>query len=248
MTRLTLCPHYLMNYKYDNPLDIEKNILSVLTLFLLKIKECNFKLVLSRSLYEKILETFPWHKGDDDKWKGFILNWQAQVLPYLNRAELISHNNNGELIIGECCGDVNEEINYIFENFLKVFAEKGIARQLSEEGIFCAESCGYEDDYRSFLIVNQKTNNFETLSHPWLRIYKNAKKLPTKGEYPFVPPDNWRASLDPLRSSNHPYGYIDNKGKMWVWDDLHKTHWDVQNNQETVRGNYLNVSPEGKVL
>lgn len=248
MSKMTICPHYLMDFKYDNPADIENNILSVLTLFLLKVKEHNLKLVLSKSLYEKILETFPWDKGYDNQWKGFILDWQAQILPYLNRAELISHEFNDELVVGECCVDVNEEIKSIFESFLELFAGKGVARQLSEEAIFCSESCGYEDDYKSFLIVNQNFNNLETLLHPWLRIYKNVNKFPTEGQYTFVPPDNWRASLNPLRSSNDPYGYIDNKGKMWVWDDMHKTHWDVQDSQETVRGKYLNISPEGNLL
>lgn len=249
MTKVTLCPHFLMNYKYDNPNDIEREILSYLTVFLLKLKEFNIRLVLSRKLYSKILETFPWDKGQDNLWIGFIRDWQIQILPHLSKAELISHEQNEGLVLDEGCQDLSNEIKYIFENFLEVFAGKTIDKQLSEEGVFCNESCGYRDNYKSFLIVNQNLNNFKILLYPWLRIYPKNSLLPVDGEYKFIPPTNWRSSLVPLKNSREPYGFLDEEGKVWQWDTLHKDHWDVQlSNEGSCRGEYLNITPEGKLL
>lgn len=250
MTKVTLCPHYLMEYKYNNPKDIEKNILRYLTVFLLKLKESNVQLVLSKVLYSKILETFPWDKGQDNLWAGFIKDWQAQILPYLQKAKFISHEEHIEVIVSEeKCQCVSNETKIIFENFLEVFAGKTINKQLSEEGLFCNEECGYTDDYKSFLIINENLNNFRILLYPWLRVYPKDSLLPVVGEYTFVPPSDWRNSLAPLKNHKEPYGFIDDDGKVWKWDLDHKDHWDVQlSAKQSSKGNYLNITPHGKLL
>lgn len=249
MIKITLCPHYLINYKYDNPKDIENNILRHLTLFLKKLKEYNVKLVISKKLSSKILENFPWDRKSDKIWYGFIKDWEAQILPYIYNAVLISHEDSFLLTSEDGCQDVNDEIKKIFESFLEVFAGKNIANQLSEEGLFCSDSCGYTDDYKSFLILDQDSKNFKILLHPWLRIYPNNCLLPVDGEYKFVPPSNWRDSLSPIKNHKEPYGFIDDDGKVWKWDLEHKDHWDVQlNSRGSSRGDYLNITPSGKLL
>lgn len=77
-----------------------------------------------------------------------------------------------------------------------------------------------------------------------------------EGRAYYIPPDGWdpsSISQAEWRSGN-PFptdtvdggrrGYKDRQGRIWLWDLLHNTHWDVH-----LPGNgHENISPEGVVL
>jgi hypothetical protein len=57
---------------------------------------------------------------------------------------------------------------------------------------------------------------------PWVK-----KKLPKKGEYPYEPHEPWDGKIFPP-GKNRKDGFLDKKEREWVFDRLHKNHWDVQ--------------------
>jgi hypothetical protein len=72
----------------------------------------------------------------------------------------------------------------------------------------------------------------------------------------YIPPQGW----DPRTISREDWrhgnifrsdsvqggrrGPVDRDGRIWLWDQLHKNHWDVQ----WPNGDYTNVSHDGKIL
>ena len=246
MSKITLCPHYLVNYPYQDADDIEANLIDILVNFLDLIEEENIGLTLSQVIYDYFHETFPWNLPNDGEWGATLGDWRSAIFPALARAELVNHDlmNTSE----DSCEKLSEDIQAIFNSFLDTFGKKGIANQLNEEAIFVNKVCSYPANYKSFLIVDESFNNLNILAFPWLRIYPSSRVLPTEGEFKFIPPDNWKDSLQPLKSTQSPYGFIDYEGKVWCWDKLHKNHWDVQKSVNSGRGEYVNVSPEGVLL
>jgi len=63
--------------------------------------------------------------------------------------------------------------------------------------------------------------------------------LPRGGDNPYVPPKSGRGK--PVKVRGKP-GYVDDKGRIWEWDRLHKDHWDVT---DPKTGKHINVNPDG---
>ena len=249
MVEITLCPHYLVDYPYENINDIEDNIINCLLELIEKIEsEDNLDLVISENIFQLCRDGYPWNLFEDQSWAGILSIWCNAVWPYLGRAKILPHNVKTTTTDLKKCINISLEVHRIFEGFLDCFGKLEIARIKNEEAIFTHTNCCYPSDYRGFLIIDHEFKNFRILKNPWLRIYPNDSQLPIEGEYQFIPPGNWSNSLKPLKSPIAPYGFIDNEGKVWCWDMLHKNHWDVQFSGCSKNGEYLNISPEGKLL
>ncbi|WP_158278919.1 polymorphic toxin type 17 domain-containing protein [Leucothrix arctica] len=104
-----------------------------------------------------------------------------------------------------------------------------------------SQNCSYSSSALKFCSV-ENANDYLKVIYPWLRIYQ--KPLPCFGEFPFIPPSNWRNFAAPIKGSQR--GFLDESGNSWEWDRLHDNHWDVQHSSKT--GDYTNVSPEGVIL
>lgn len=76
---------------------------------------------------------------------------------------------------------------------------------------------------------------------PWV-----AARLPKGGARPYKPRQPWRAGQRfPWHAGQQ--GYIDENGRIWVWDKLHKNHWDVQYDPRRL-GDYDRVDRDGALL
>ncbi|MHA3054496.1 hypothetical protein E0H77_11845 [Acinetobacter sp. ANC 4633] len=249
MPDITLCPHYLVDYPYQNASEIEDKIInSLIGIFDIINSNENMNLVLSEEIYKIYQNTYPWNLYEDEKWSGVLNLWCSAILPELGRVKTLKHPNSKKEISEKPCKILSDSIQMIFEDFLEVFGKYRIAKMKHEEAIFSHENCGYPADYKGYLILDEKLLNVEILLNPWLRVYPNNIKLPTSGEYQFIPPNTWSNSLTPIRHHKAPYGFIDHNGHIWKMDLLHKDHWDVQLSSESSRGNYLNITPEGRIL
>lgn len=249
MPDITLCPHYLVDYPYQDAYEIENNIInSLVGIFDLINKNEHSALVLSEKIYELHLNTYPWNLYENESWAGVLNLWSSAILPELGRAKILSHNSSTELLSEKCCSTLSDTTQMIFESFLEVFGQFRIAKSKHEEAIFSHENCCYPADYKGYLILNEQLLNVDILLNPWLRVYPNNIKLPISGEYQFIPPNTWINSLSPIRHHKAPYGFVDHKGHIWKMDLLHKDHWDVQLGSESSRGNYLNITSDGKLL
>ncbi|HGW5131453.1 TPA: hypothetical protein ACNIH0_002818, partial [Acinetobacter baumannii] len=250
MADITLCPHYLVDYPYDSVEDIENNIINNL-IQLIEVLDCNenIKLTLSEEIFSLSQTSYPWNLYEDEKWSGVLNLWSSIILPVLGRSKFIRHEVNESLNTPDYCQYVSNKNKIIFESFLEHFGKYYICREKHEEGIFIHESCSYPKEYRGFLIVNHNFDNLKVLKNSWLRNYPEGVLLPLEGDYKFNPPYNWHNFLTPIKNTREPYGYIDDEGKVWKWDLLHNDHWDVQLSSDgSSRGNYLNITPEGKLL
>lgn len=249
MPEITLCPHYLVDYPYQDFSEIEDKIInSLVRIFEVINNNENMQLVISEKIFEKYENTYPWNLYDDEKWSGVLNLWCSIILPELGRVRTLSHPTYNQNISDKPCKVLSDSVQMIFEDFLKVFGKFTIAKIKHEEAIFSHENCCYPIDYKGFLILDEKLLNVDFLLNPWLRVYPNNIKLPTSGEYQFIPPNTWSNSLSPIRHHKAPYGFIDHKGHIWKMDTLHRDHWDVQLSSQSSRGNYINVTPEGKIL
>ncbi|WHP04477.1 hypothetical protein QLH32_10390 [Acinetobacter corruptisaponis] len=249
MPDITLCPHYLVDYPYKDAIQIEDNIInSLVRIFETINNEKDIQLIISEKIYELHQNNYPWNLYEDEKWSGVLNLWSSAIVPELGRAKILSHSNNSENILDKPCRFLLDSTQLIFQDFLKDFGKYKIARVKHEEAIFTHENCCYPIDYKGYLILNEKLSNVGILLNPWLRVYPANIPLPTSGHYKFIPPNTWCNSLNPIRHHKAPYGFIDHKGHIWKMDTLHRDHWDVQLSSESSRGNYLNVTPEGKIL
>lgn len=249
MAEFTLCPHYLVDYPYENINDIEDNIINCL-LELIEIieNEQEISLVISEKIFQLCENGYPWNLYEDPNWAQVLNIWCTAIWPYLGKAKIVSHEVETTPKYLKKCTNISENVFHIFESFLDSFGRLAIAKQKHEEAIFVNSSCCYPVDYREFLLINEDLKNFKILKNSWLRIYPIDTLLPIYGEFKFIPPDNWRSSLSPPRNHKDPYGFIDNEGRVWCWDRLHNNHWDVQQSIDSCRGKYVNVSPEGVLL
>ncbi|RZJ20942.1 MAG: hypothetical protein EON51_13410 [Acinetobacter sp.] len=249
MPEVTLCPHYLIDYPYIDVNDIEDKIInSLIKIFELINDNEDFQLILSSEIYHQHQNSYPWQLYNDDNWAGVLNLWCEAIMPQLGRAKLLSTPNSNGSLSDIPCEALADESKLLFENFLEVFGKYGIAKVKHEEAIFSHENCCYPIDYKGYLIIDEKLSNIDVLFNPWLRVYPENIQLPTSGKYQFIPPSIWKNSLKPIRHHKAPYGFIDQNGHIWKLDTLHKDHWDVQLSSQSSRGNYLNITPEGKLL
>lgn len=238
MSKLTVCPHLLFGYGIQNPDDIEELIIHPLKSILSKAQSLNVPVVFSSHILDLMLEAFPWDRISDPEWSGYLRDWNQVIMQHIaKRCELVEHglHTQHQKII---CTQLTQEINDIFVSFLDTFIVNRFAVNLYSEGIVSSTACGAGITYKKIHSVKCEDDIYPVI-YPWLRTHD--KRLPYMGQFPFEPVRNWMTLATPPRGVNN--GYIDIRGNEWVWDTLHKDHWDVQ-----MRNTYENVTPDGRIL
>lgn len=238
MAKLTICPHFLVDYPLSNPQDIENTIIQPLLELLTLAEDNGVSIYLSSEIMEVFEDRYPWHKMNDDMWKGYLNSWYLLITQKLNRncIFLVGNSPYGS----GSCNVVSSNINAMFQNFLSVFAISNMANGQKKEAIITNNTCG-SAPYQELFSFDMPSKIMFVVA-PWLRIYK--KPLPYTGEFSFIPPQGWENMSILPKGTQH--GFIDKTGNEWVWDLLHKNHWDVQH--PSPRGSYTNICPEGKRL
>jgi hypothetical protein len=73
-----------------------------------------------------------------------------------------------------------------------------------------------------------------------------ATRLPKSGLRPYQPRQPWH-SRQRFPWNTEQKGYIDNDGRVWVWDKYHNNHWDVQYDPPRT-GDYDRINRDGTPL
>ncbi len=240
MPKFTLCPHFLVNYAYDNPLEIEQKIIKPLLDCLTQAQNLGIELVLATEILRYYEESYPWNKMSDPKWTGYIRDWHLLITTHLHKANFVSVNDVHLSKENRNCAIISTKIKQLFNQFLSVFGSAKMPNKNHDEAIFIADQCHYPSTFQRYYLF-QVPDHLDKVEYPWLRIYK--KPLPPKGDFPFIPPNDWRKYTAPKRSISH--AYVDKQGNEWKWDQLHNNHWDVQFPNAK---SYKNVTPNGRIL
>ena len=111
----------------------------------------------------------------------------------------------------------------------------------SSKCIFVAQSCNNKEIEKIQTIKDG--SNLNGIIFPWLMF--SDTRLPTSGDYPYLPPVHWESRGCLSESHDGQYGYIDKNGDFWVWDKMHDDHWDVINLKTK---NHKRVTSKGKIL
>ncbi|MGL5423917.1 hypothetical protein [Serratia sp. JSRIV004] len=242
MAKVTFCPHHIIDIKENiTPEVIEKYFIEPLVNFLENAFNNELTVCVSQTLMTEFENTHPWRLMNDPIWKKWINDWYSLLKPLLSRAEILKH----PILDGEGltrCDELPAHINKIFDDFLDAIATHTLPNNANEEAIFIPTPwCA---NFNEFITIDSP-EQIKFAKFTWYKIYPS--NLPCQGEFPFVPPEAWRRSIIPRKGNAPSHGYIDSARREWIWDLLHKNHWDVQN-PGGGRDNYTNVSPEGKVL
>jgi hypothetical protein len=240
MPRLTICPHFLVDYPYDDPLEIGREIIKPLLDCLTETQKLGINLVIAAEILQYYEESYPWNQISDPKWRGYINNWYVLITSHLNRARLVNVGNI-EALEGNSCSIISNRVNQLFNQFLSTFGNSAMPNRKHDEAIFINDQCKYPENLNRYYLF-QAPKHLDKVKYPWLRIYK--KPLPPEGDFPFVPPDDWRKCPTPKRTAVS-HAYLDQQGNEWKWDQLHKDHWDVQYPHANA---YKNITPKGKIL
>lgn len=241
MSRITICPHYLVDYQLTSPDEIMKEIIKPLYDCLCECNIRNIQIVLSNEIINAFESSWPWDQSSDPSWAGYLRDWYSLISPNLLKADIINVPNN-TVGVTPNCSLISVETADMFARFLAVFGSQTMHGGVNEEGIFISAKCAYPVQLQKFLYIKTPIDDLVKVIYPWLRIYK--RPLPYGGDYPFVPPTNWKNFPSPIRGTKR--GYLDDAGDSWEWDRMHDDHWDVQHS--ATNGGYTNVSPDGRNL
>lgn len=242
MSKVTFCPHHIINIKNDIvPEVIEKYFIQPLVDFLRNAYENKLTVCVSQSLINEFEGTHPWYLLSDPFWKSWIKDWYGILKPLLTKAEIIEHPISDHNVLTRCC-ELPQHINKIFDNFLDEIATHTLPNNVNEEAVFTPTP--WCNNFNDFIEI-KNPEDINLAKFTWYRIYPYT--LPCQGEIPFKPPAAWKQSVVPRRGNHPNYGYMDSLNREWVWDLFHNDHWDVQN-AGGGRGNYVNVSPDGRKL
>jgi len=238
--KITICPHFLIEYTLTTPKEIYIEIIKPLYDCLNECKSKEIQVVLSKEILLAFHSSYPWDQTSDPIWAGHLRDWYHLISPGILKADIINVDSS---VIGitSNCSLLQPPIINMFARFLTVFGSNTMHGGLNEEGIFLSQNCSFPIQLQNFCYVIH-INDIAKVMHPWLRVYN--QRLPYEGDYPFVPPANWRNSSSPIKGSLR--GYLDHSGSSWEWDRMHGNHWDVQHSN--TRDDYTNVSPEGRIL
>lgn len=242
MAKVTFCPHHILAITEEtSPEVIEKFFIRPLVDFLKSAFDNELSVCVSQKIMTEFENTHPWRLMRDPHWEKWISDWYSILKPLLSKAEILKHSVSEEEGTNRCDG-LSTHINNIFNNFLDVIATHTLPDDFNEEAIYTPTPwCA---NYNDFITINS-IEQIKFAKYTWYKIYPST--LPCQGEFPFVPPVIWKRSTVPNRGNAPGYGYMDSNRREWIWDTLHDNHWDVQN-PGGGRGNYTNVSPEGRVL
>lgn len=242
MPRITFCPHHILDIDVDlDPRVIEAFYISPLVDFIKAANSSDLKVCISHNLLVMFEDKHPWSLSNDSKWSKWIADWYGVLKPLFDDMEIITHQDTKDERSIRCTG-ISEEVNNIFSNFLNTIASHGLYDGLNEESVFTPTP--WCSNFHDFITI-KTPEQINFAQYTWYKIYPHS--LPCTGNFPFVPPDDWRRNKNPRKAGAPSYGYIDKMRREWCWDKLHDNHWDVQN-QGGGRGNYCNVTPNGEIL
>lgn len=238
MSKITICPHYLVDYKFTTPLEIEKNYIKPLNDIINAANSLKIEIHVSKEILDYLKNSYPWRLAQDENWKKHLSLWHTLITSKLGKHFKIRSAISDVEHDSFYCEELSKEANKIFNDFIIVFLSKDLPKKDSSEGVFSSGKCA-EKVYEigAFPVVD--VSFLINIQHPWLRIYNQP--LPTSGPYPFIPPDKWINSAKPARGINN--GYLDINGNEWLWDKLHKNHWDLQ-----IDGGHKNISTSGEQI
>ena len=242
MTKVTFCPHHIFGISSDiEPEAIEIYYIAPLIEFIKSAKKESLQICISHSLMEEFEQNYPWNMLTEKAWEKWINDWYGSLKAAFKDLDIIVHENNTDNRDVRC-NALSEEVNALFNSFLAEIGTHSLHDHSNEESVFAASPwCSAYDDF----IKIECADNIKFAKHTWYKIYPD--NLPCTGEIPFVPPERWRTSSQPRRENAPHSGYIDIESRAWRWDRLHRDHWDVQN-PGGGRGNYKNVTPDGRIL
>lgn len=152
MARLTICPHYLIDYNLTSPDDILKDIIMPLYICLNECVEKNVQLVLSSEILMAFEHSYPWAQTNDPSWAGHLRDWYQLISPSIQRADILEVGTGTAADTGNC-SLVDTKTHDMFTRFLAVFGTSTMHSGLHEEGIFISVNCAYPVELQSFCYV-----------------------------------------------------------------------------------------------
>ena len=224
----TICPSYLRCPEGGTLEDVE-NMANALHRIFLICNDCNAKHFIFSSAFD--IEKFPWQTiHDDDRLRAPLMDLYNLIERELCESQstitvVNKYCNHCHLPDKNWCGD------------LRVWAQSSSCKKC----IFVRCACA--NPHIESIATIKDENQLMLVKFPWLS--NSDSKLPTSGEYQYIPPDDWSSRSSLLVHYGDKYGYIDANGHVWIWDKTHKDHWDVT---DPITNNYKKITPEGKIL
>jgi len=239
MTAVIVCPHYLFlnSVQGKSAPDIEEEVFTPLLKILEKCLRHNINVYYSLDTMEHIDNNFPWNLSNDIQWKGFIRDWYTYIVTHLSKYGYILDGPIKHRGYKRCL-NLDLTVDSLFENELNRFLDKKNAAGIIVKGVVARSACKSKLSCNDFMVV-LTPDDLRMVKYPWLRVID--KRLPVNGDHPFIPPVDWSKYKAPKRGNNN--GYLDNSNQEWIWDKLHKDHWDLQINGGK---SHINVLTNGK--
>ncbi|WP_320736073.1 hypothetical protein [Enterobacter roggenkampii] len=239
MNKITFCPHIIMDMPESTIEDIDDYIVSHFLNFMSAINFEKLSVLFSSELMDRFQEHYPWGRSLDEDWGQFVNQWHGLIMSKMTKVQLIEHDiiNCGH---GHNCNAISQTTKDIFNSFLEIIASHTLPERCNEEAIFSPmDDCNTHSDF----ITIHDFKDLKPAEYPWYKYY--PRELPCEGDYPFVPPSDWRMNSQPKKGSGH--GFIDIDNREWKRDTLHRNHWDVQDERQGP-GRYNNINYDGKKL
>ncbi|WP_262264679.1 polymorphic toxin type 17 domain-containing protein [Pantoea dispersa] len=239
MNKITFCPHIIMDIPESTVEDIDGYIVSHFLDFMSAVDAERLAIYFSSTLMERFHDHYPWDKSSDEEWGGYVKQWHGLIMSKMTKVQLLEHEVI-ECDLKHSCASISQATKEVFNSFLEKIASHTLPCGGNEEAIFSpVDECNTHFDFISI----EDFNDLKPAEFPWYKYY--PRELPCEGEYPFIPPIDWRKSEQPKKGEGH--GFVDINGREWVRDTLHKNHWDVQDVKKGA-GRYRNVNDDGNIL
>ena len=249
MCKSTLCPLLLIADPTCSAEKIDRDMLEVAANHIDTARNYGLTLEMSYQLFDDLLNRFPWALLKDPQWRGHVFRWQQAVLSPLNKClrELRPQVPQEEHQPHEdyhCALSSLDSLCARWAEWLSYWDAGSDFANWVDRNIGVPPSCDTDVQPSTDCIKHHRAHREEEwlpARFPWMKVY--SAKLPPCGDFPFAPDPNWRQSRRPRKGRQG--GYFDREGNEWVWDRKHYDHWNVQ----LCSGNeYLNVTPEGRIL
>ena len=227
-TECTICPSHLCCPNGSTLADVE-NMARALQHIFLVCDELEVEHFIFDSAFD--IENFPWSTIFDDK---------RLCVPLMELYQLIERelrkSQSTVTISNKYCDNCNlPESNWCGD--LKTWMQSLICQKC----IFVRCTCN-NAQIESIETIKDESQ-LKLVKFPWLS--RSDFRLPTSGDYPYIPPNHWKSRSSLFESHDTLNGYIDDKDNLWVWDRMHNDHWDVTNLRTR---EYKKVTLEGMIL
>ena len=244
MPETTFCPLLLIAVEGIPIERINEKLLDFAREFIDYCKKYEINVSFSKDTMSKVYERYPWHFMQDKRIKQYVTHWQNAVLGPLQKICTFEDVENELDDDDSTCSVINDfDLCLSWENWLESYSDGTQINGVYIKGIAATNTC-FHNDTRSNRCENFTLtfdeNGWNKIRFPIYHKYPNS--LPTEGEHPFVPPENWE-NMVIQKGPNH--GYLDRDGNEWKWDLFHRNHWDVTDPQTN---RHINVTPDGRIL